>query len=44
MFNNTELTAQELAEFYADMADLATAETAPTDEEMDEMAKYFGEN
>jgi hypothetical protein len=41
---HTELTEQDLANFFADMADLATAETAPTDEEMDEMAKYFGEN
>ena len=40
----TELTEQDLAHFLADMADLTTAETAPTDEEMDEMAKYFGEN
>jgi hypothetical protein len=42
--NYTTLTEQDLTNFFADMADLATTDTTPTDEEMDEMAKYFGEN
>lgn len=37
------ITVQELSDFYADMAEMAGEIYFPTDEEMEEMAEYFGE-
>ena len=37
------ITVQELSDFYADMAEMAGEMYFPTDEEMEEMAEYFGE-
>ena len=37
------ITIQELSDFYADMAEMAGEMYFPTDEEMQEMAEYFGE-
>lgn len=39
---NFNITAQELADFHADMLDMA-GDNLPTDEEMAEMAAYYGE-
>lgn len=36
------ITIQELSDFYADMAEMAGEKYFPTDEEMEEMAEYFG--
>ena len=38
------ITIQELSDFYADMAEMAEEAYLPSDEEMEEMARYFGEN
>jgi hypothetical protein len=38
------ITVQELSDFYADMAEMAGEATFLSDEEMEEMAKFFGEN
>lgn len=38
------ITAQELSDFYADMAEMAGEAYFLSDEEMEEMAEYFGEN
>ena len=38
------ITIQELSDYYADMAEMAGEADFPTDEEMEEMAEYFGEN
>lgn len=41
---NSNITAQEISDFYADMAEMAEEAYFPSDEEMEEMAEYFGEN
>ena len=41
---NYNITIQELSDFYADMAEMAEEAYLPSDEEMEEMARYFGEN
>ena len=38
------ITAQELSDYYADMAEMAGEATFLSDEEMEEMAKFFGES
>lgn len=38
------ITAQEISDYLADMAELAGEAYFPSDEEMEEMAEYFGEN
>lgn len=38
------ITIQELSDYYVDMAEIAGEADFPTDEEMEEMAEYFGEN
>lgn len=38
------ITIQELSDFYADMAEMAEEAYLPSNEEMEEMAEYFGEN
>lgn len=38
------ITAQELSDFYADMAEMAGVGCFLTDEEMEAMADYYGEN
>ena len=37
------LTDKELSDFYSDMAEMAEEASFPTDEEMEEMARYYGE-
>ena len=37
------ITAQELADYKADMWEMAAAQAAPTDVEMDDMAAHYGE-
>ena len=39
---NYNITAQELADFHADMLDMA-GDNLPTEEEIAEMAAYYGE-
>lgn len=41
---NFKITAQEMSDFYADMAEMAGEAVAPTDWEIEEMARYYGEN
>ena len=41
---NYNITAQEISDYIADMAEMAGEACFPSDEEMEEMAKYFGEN
>ena len=38
------ITVQELSDYFADMAEMAGEATFLSDEEMEEMAEYFGEN
>lgn len=38
------ITAQEISDYLADMAEMAGEAYFPSDEEMEEMAEYFGEN
>ena len=38
------ITAQEISDYIADMAEMAAEVHFPSDEEMEEMAEYFGEN
>lgn len=38
------ITIQELSDFYADMAEMAGEATFLSDEEMAEMAEFFGES
>ena len=38
------ITAQEISDYLADMAELTGETYFPSDEEMEEMAEYFGEN
>ena len=38
------ITAQELSDYLADMAEMAGEATFLSDEEMEEMAEYYGEN
>ena len=38
------ITAQEISDYLADMAEMAGEATFLSDEEMEEMAKFFGEN
>ena len=37
------ITAQELADYQADMWEMAAEQAAPTDADMDAMAAYYGE-
>ena len=41
---NHNITAQEISDYLADMAEMAGKAYFPSDEEMEEMAEYFGEN
>lgn len=41
---NYNITAQELSDYFADMAEMAGEAFFPSDEEMEEMAGYYGEN
>lgn len=41
---NYNITIQELSDFYADMTEMAGEAYFPSNEEMEEMAEYFGEN
>ena len=41
---NYSITAQEISDYIADIAEMAEEAYFPSDEEMEEMAKYFGEN
>ena len=41
---NYNITAQELSDYFADMAEMSNEACFPSDEEMEEMAEYFGEN
>lgn len=41
---NYNITIQELSDFYADMAEMAGEAYFLTEEEIEEMAEYFGEN
>lgn len=41
---NYNITAQEISDYIADMAEMAAEVYFPSDEEMEEMAEYFGEN
>ena len=41
---NYNITAQEISDYIADMAEMAGEAYFPSDEGMEEMAKYFGEN
>lgn len=38
-----EITAQEMSDFIADMWEMGGADYIPTDEEMEEMARWYGE-
>jgi hypothetical protein len=38
------ITAQEISDYLADMAEMAGEAVFLSDEEMEEMAKFFGEN
>ena len=38
------ITAQEISDYIADMDEMAGETYFPSDEEMEEMAEYFGEN
>ena len=38
------ITAQEISDYLADMVEMAGEATFLSDEEMEEMAKFFGEN
>lgn len=38
------ITAQEISDYLADMAEMAGEAAFLSDEEMEEMAKFFGEN
>ena len=38
------ITTQEISDYLADMAEMAGEATSLSDEEMEEMAEYFGEN
>ena len=38
------ITAQEMSDYLADMAEMASEATFLSDEEMEEMAEFFGEN
>lgn len=40
---NHNITIQELSDYYADMAEMAGEAYFPTEEEMEEMARYYGE-
>ena len=37
------ITAREIADYQADMLEIAAAQVAPTDAEMDDMAAHYGE-
>lgn len=37
------ITAQELSDFAADMAEMNAMDYTPSDEEMEEMAEWYGE-
>ena len=41
---NYNITIQEISDYIADMAEMAAEVDFPSDEEMEEMAEYFGEN
>lgn len=41
---NFKITVQEMSDFYADMAEMAGEAFFLSDEEMEEMAEYYGEN
>ena len=41
---NYNITAQEISDYLADMAEMAAEVDFPSDEEMEEMAEYFEEN
>ena len=41
---NYNITAQELSDYFADMAEMADEAFFPSNEEMEEMAEYYGEN
>lgn len=41
---NYNITVQEISDYIADMAEMAEEAYLPSDEEMEEMAEYFGEN
>lgn len=41
---NYNITAQELSDYFADMAEMANEAAFFSDEEMEEMAEFFGEN
>ena len=41
---NYNITAQEISDYIADMAEMAGSAYFPSDEKMEEMAKYLGEN
>lgn len=41
---NYNITVQELSDYFADMAEMAGEAYFPSDEEMEEMASYYGEN
>ena len=41
---NYNITAQELSDYFADMAEMADEAFFPSDDEMEEMAEYYGEN
>lgn len=38
------ITTQEISDYLADMAEMAGEAYFPSDEEMEEMAEFFGEN
>ena len=41
---NYNITAQEAADYIADMLEMAGDDLFPTEEEMAEMAEFYGEN